>query len=265
VAPSVTISVIVHVAASIVALVILHLGAPGVSGTLADQDIGRHEPLSLPRIVFFGDLPDGGGGGGGNGQTGPIHRAESKGRDGMTLRIAKPITPEKLVRDNTPTVPPLVLDARPLASGFAEQVGLPEGGVTFGTSTGPGSGGGVGTGIGTGIGSGRGPGLGAGSGGGAGGGVYRAGGAVTPPQVRLQVSPSYTSDALEHHIQGSVTLMLIVTRDGEPSDIRVTRSIDPGLDREAVKAVSQWRFTPGRLSGVPVAVAVSVIVDFSIH
>jgi hypothetical protein len=100
-----------------------------------------------------------------------------------------------------------VLDARPLAWGAANQIGLTVGGVADGTSTGPGSGGGVGTGRGTGLGSGRGPGVGPGSGGGFGGGAYREGGAIASPRLLVQVRPNYTSEALERRIQGEVWLM----------------------------------------------------------
>ena len=135
-----------------------------------------------------------------------------------------------------------------------------------GTSTGPGSGGGVGTGIGTGIGRGRGPGLGPGSGGGTGGGVYRPGGAVSAPRLIKEVKPRYTNEALQHMVQGTVVLEVIVTGDGCPSHIRVVRSLDRGgLDEEAVSAVAQWRFEPGRLAGVPVDVLVTVMLDFSIR
>jgi hypothetical protein len=51
--------------------------------------------------------------------------------------------------DAEPRPPGLLLDAKPLASGFVEQLGLPSGGVTFGPSTGPGTGGGVGSDTGT--------------------------------------------------------------------------------------------------------------------
>src|SRR5262245_4157377 len=219
----------------------------------------RIEPL---RIVFLAPVARvaGGGGGGGNRQPGPIRRAESPGHDAMTLRIAKPIAiPHDVIVDAEPRLPALLLDAKPLASGLTEQIGLPTGGVTFGTSTGPGSGGGVGTGNGTGIGSGRGPGIGEGIGGGAGRGVYRIGGSVTSPELVRHVRPSYTTLALERRIQGSVVLELIVTEKGIPSQIQVMRSLDPhGLDEEAVKAVREWIFAPGRLSGTPVPVLVTV-------
>jgi protein TonB len=206
-----------------------------------------------------------GGGGGGNRQSGPIRNAHGIGHDAATLRTTRrpPVPSPDVVEDHLPAV---VLDARSLASGTFEQVGLPSGGVESGSSTGPGSGGGVGTGHGTGIGSGTGPGIGPGSGGGFGGGAYRPGGLVTPPSALVQVRPHYTVDALHLRIQGSVWLEVIVDAHGLVGDVRVQRSLDPGgLDEEAIIAVRQWRFVPGRRAGVPVDVLVTVVMDFSIR
>ena len=226
------------------------------------------EPVDTSHIVFIARDPlpaGGGGGGGGNRESGPIRHAQAIGTDKITLRVMKPALPSDRGAD-LPSLPALILDAKPLASGTFEQVGLPTGGESFGTSTGPGSGGGVGEGSGTGIGSGTGPGIGPGSGGGMGGGVYRPGGSVTAPRVISQVQPTYTSEALRRRIQGTVVLELIVTREGRPSDIRVIRSLDPdGLDKEAIIAASHWQFEPGRLAGAPVDVLVNLIVDFSIR
>jgi len=224
------------------------------------EDVVKH----LIFIAREGAVPSGGGGGGGNRQHGPIRHAEGIGSDPMTLRIAKSVSTSGTI-DGASALPSVLLDARPLASGNIEQVGLPVGGVSYGTSTGPGSGGGVGEGVGTGIGPGRGPGVGPGSGGGTGGGVYRPGGSVAPPRVLTQVRPAYTSEALLNRVQGSVTLELVVRANGSPSDIRVVRSLDPGLDEQAIGAVSQWRFVPGRLAGTPVDVAVIVVIDFLIR
>jgi protein TonB len=222
--------------------------------------------VALPRIVFVPSATPrgGGGGGGGNRQTDPIRHAEGRGHDAFTLRTGR-LVPTAEAAAPVDTAPPVLLDARSLASGTMEQLGLPVGGVSYGTSTGPGSGGGVGTGTGTGIGSGTGPGVGPGSGGGTGGGVYRPGGAVTSPRVLTQVRPTYTSEALSAKIQGSVWLELVVTREGRADQIRVARSLDSGLDAEAIKAVRQWRFDPGRLAGVPVDVLVTVVMDFAIR
>lgn len=60
-------------------------------------------------------------------------------------------------------------------------------------------------------------------------------------------------------------LDVVVTAAGEPSQIRITRSLDPSLDAEAIKALQQWRFAPGRLGTVPVNVQVLVAMDFRIQ
>jgi TonB family protein len=67
-------------------------------------------------------------------------------------------------------------------------------------------------------------------------------------------------------IEGRVMLELIVRANGSPTNIRVTRSLDPdGLDGEAVRAASQWRFAPGRLNGNRVDVAASIQIDFHVR
>jgi len=111
-----------------------------------------------------------------------------------------------------------------------------------------------------------GPGLNDGSGGGTGGLAYRASGSVTPPRVIREVKPTYTNRAMLGRIEGSVMLELIVRANGIPTNIRVTRSLDPdGLDGEAARAASQWLFEPGRLNGTPVNVVASILIDFHIR
>jgi protein TonB len=225
-------------------------------------------PIVLPPHVLFlaGPVQGGGGGGGGNRQNGPIRHAEGVGHDRMTLRTTPrpPQVSESVMADDQ--LPAIVLDAKPMFSGTMDQLGLPVGGVSYGTSTGSGSGGGVGTGSGTGLGSGEGPGIGPGSGGGFGGGAYRPGGAVVAPRILRQTTPRYTSDALERRIQGSVWLEIVVTREGVVGNVHVLRSLDPGgLDEEAIKTVREWQFDPGRLSGKPVDVVATVVIDFSIR
>ncbi len=249
------------------ALVALAAASSARSRDLANQATRSH--AETPRLVFLIQPVHpggGGGGGGGNRQRGPIPRAQAPGRDSLTLPVAKPIVPTTQPRDERPAPQALLLDAKPLAASLTFQVGALDGLPTLGTSQGPGSGGGVGEGVGTGIGSGLGPGVGPGFGGGTGGGVYRPGNGISPPTLLQQVRPTYTGEALRLKIQGSVLMELIVQRDGTPRDIRVIRSLDPkGLDREAVLAVEQWRFGPGRLNGVPVDVLVTVILDFRLH
>jgi TonB family protein len=263
-------SAAVHVTLIVIAVAVRAALAPGIEphrqGRTSDQ-----QP-AVQHLVFLAPaLPTmGGGGGGGNQQPGQIRRAQGAGPDTVTLRVRKPPPAAPVTSppadEDVPPPPAIVLDAKPLASGIFDQIGLPSAATMSGMSTGPGSGGGVGTGLGTGIGSGSGPGLGPGSGGGAGGGVYRAGGAVSAPRLIKQVKPRYTNEALRLMIQGTVVLEAVVTADGCPSQIRVVKSLDRGgLDEEAMAAVAQWRFEPGRLAGAPVDVLVTIMLDFSVR
>jgi TonB family protein len=254
----------------VIAILVVGVFAHARRLTRADDAQRRNPELqAIAHLVFIArEAPriSGGGGGGGNHQTGPIRRAEGIGRDAITLRTTS--TPPSMndSRVDAPALPPAVLlDARSLAHGNNEVLGLPDGGVSFGTSTGPGSGGGVGEGTGTGIGSGSGPGLGPGSGGGAGGGVYRPGGTVSPPRVIHEVKPTFTADALARKVQGRVVLELVVNRAGRAENVRVVMSLDPGLDEQAIAAARQWRFEPGRLAGTPVDVVVTLALDFWIQ
>jgi TonB family protein len=50
----------------------------------------------------------------------------------------------------------------------------------------------------------------------------------------------------------------VVTSEGHVDHRRIVRSLDIGIDQEAVTAVRGWRFEPGRLGKTPVGVLVTV-------
>jgi len=56
--------------------------------------------------------------------------------------------------------------------------------------------------------------------------------------------PEYDDKARKKKIQGTVLLSLIVTKEGDTTEIKVEKSLTPDLDRQAVKAVSRWKFDP---------------------
>ncbi|SRR5581483_1621868 len=85
-----------------------------------------------------------------------------------------------------------------------------------------------------------------------------------PPKAIYSPDPDYSKKALKKHLEGTVVLSLIVDAEGVPRDVHVTRSLGLGLDEEAIKAVRNWRFKPGLEDGKPVALPLSVEVDFRI-
>jgi TonB family protein len=66
-------------------------------------------------------------------------------------------------------------------------------------------------------------------------------------------------------VQGIVTLMLVVGKDGRPYDIHVRQSLGMGLDEQAIEAVKTWRFRPATLDGKPVDAQIAVEVNFRLY
>jgi TonB family protein len=92
--------------------------------------------------------------------------------------------------------------------------------------------------------------------------VYKIGDGVSQPRIIHKVEPQYTPEAKDDKIEGTVQLRLEITADGFAQNIHVTKSLDPGLDANAMTAVSQWRFKPGMKDGEPVAVYAAIEVTF---
>jgi TonB family protein len=97
-------------------------------------------------------------------------------------------------------------------------------------------------------------------------GVYAPGQGVVAPRVLKDVPPQYTPEAMKARIQGAVLMEVVVLKDGTVGDVEVTQSLDTvhGLDDQAVKAVKQWVFDPGKKDGEPVPVRVNVEVTFKL-
>jgi TonB family protein len=58
---------------------------------------------------------------------------------------------------------------------------------------------------------------------------------------------------------------MIVTAEGKVRDLKVTKSLDKDLDKQALAAVSTWRFEPATKDGKPVAVHLSTAVTFRLY
>ena len=95
-------------------------------------------------------------------------------------------------------------------------------------------------------------------------GAYLPGPDVVMPKLKREVKPAYTRDAYAAKIEGAVIVQCVVEPDGTVSHATVLRSLEPGLDQEALKAARGWRFEPGRREGKPVPVRVSIELQFRI-
>jgi len=69
---------------------------------------------------------------------------------------------------------------------------------------------------------------------------------VSPPKVVHRVEARYTREARANGIQGTVLVEVAVGEDGKPINVSVLSPIGFGLDFQAVEAVRQWLFEPGK-------------------
>ena len=82
----------------------------------------------------------------------------------------------------------------------------------------------------------------------------------------LNSNVKYPVVAQENGVQGRVIVSFVVERDGSISDVKVARSVDPSLDREAQRVVkSMPRWTPGKQNGQTVRVKYTVPVVFRLQ
>ncbi|MDP6581636.1 MAG: TonB family protein, partial [Vicinamibacterales bacterium] len=97
--------------------------------------------------------------------------------------------------------------------------------------------------------------------------VAEIGGEVSSPRLSEETKPRYTRAAMEAKIQGGVVMTCIVQIDGSCTDVNVVESLDTryGLDRQAQRALRQWRFEPGMRQGEPVPVLVTVEMTFTLR
>jgi len=84
-----------------------------------------------------------------------------------------------------------------------------------------------------------------------------------PPKAIFQPEAKYSPEARKKGIDGKCTISLVVGSDGLPHRVRLIRCSDPSFAENSLAAVSSYRFNPATTAGgVPVAVAVTVAVDF---
>jgi periplasmic protein TonB len=91
----------------------------------------------------------------------------------------------------------------------------------------------------------------------------RIGGELKAPALVERVEPEYPPIAARAQVQGVVILEAVVDRHGRVEDVRVLRSI-PLLDKAAITAVRQWRYSPLLLNGSAQRFVLTVTVSFSL-
>ncbi len=84
------------------------------------------------------------------------------------------------------------------------------------------------------------------------------------PRVRLQVPPKYPEEARSRGEKGDVVVEFGVDEGGRVFDPRIVISSDPVFEAATLRAVSQWRFEPGRSNGRMVRYRMIIKVAFEV-
>jgi protein TonB len=95
-------------------------------------------------------------------------------------------------------------------------------------------------------------------------GPIRIGGQVRQPTLVHRVDPVYPGVAVSAAIEGIVILEAMVDEEGRVVDLKVLRS-NGVLDRAALEAVRQWRYSPVLLNGRPEKFILTVVVSFRLE
>jgi len=90
------------------------------------------------------------------------------------------------------------------------------------------------------------------------------GGVIRQPTKIRDVRPVYPAIAQGAHVEGWVILEAVIDERGRVSETRVLKHV-PLLDEAAETAVRQWVFSPTLLNGQPIAVVMTVTVQFQLQ
>ncbi|MCI6894283.1 MAG: energy transducer TonB [Bacteroidales bacterium] len=77
---------------------------------------------------------------------------------------------------------------------------------------------------------------------------------------------NYPTVAMENNVQGKVIVQFVVTKTGKVGEVKVARSVDRDLDKEAVRVCKSLPdFIPGRMNGQAVNVWYTLPVQFKLQ
>ena len=87
---------------------------------------------------------------------------------------------------------------------------------------------------------------------------------IVAPKSVLTVDAAYTDAARRAHVSGAVVAEVTIGRDGRAASGSLIKSLGYGLDEQVLRVLTLWRFSPARLDDKPVAVRVSLEMNFNL-
>lgn len=88
--------------------------------------------------------------------------------------------------------------------------------------------------------------------------------AQNPAELLQAMNETYPSAQRQAGTGATVSVSLVVGRDGVPRDVQVVSTTDSAFVQPTLTALSRLRFTPGQVDGVPVSVQVEVPLEWAV-
>ena len=88
---------------------------------------------------------------------------------------------------------------------------------------------------------------------------------ATMPRMKFTPEPDYPESVRRKRIQGTVFLGITIQPDGSVDDVKVTKSLEKSLDKQAIKTVRTWKFEPSMYEGKPIPYSTTVEVSFRLY
>jgi protein TonB len=85
-----------------------------------------------------------------------------------------------------------------------------------------------------------------------------------PPTLIAAVSPRYPPELRRARVEGTVSLVFVLTEEGRVEDVRVESSSRPEFEQPALEAIRRWRYKPGMKEGEAVKTYMRQPIRFSV-
>ena len=96
--------------------------------------------------------------------------------------------------------------------------------------------------------------------------TFNGGDAAEEFRKYIAVNLKYPEIAIQNRISGRVIVQFTINSEGKVVDAVLVRSVDPALDKEAIRVVmSSPEWTPGKLRGKDVSVLFTFPINFSLQ
>ncbi len=98
-----------------------------------------------------------------------------------------------------------------------------------------------------------------------GNGLFGAAQLDNAPRARVQQPPAYPYQAKADSLSGEVVVEFTVDYNGRVMNAHVVSSTNPVFEESTLRAISQWRFEPGRRNGTIVRFRMRMPVEFHLE